>query len=144
MDARYGVPAVLRTGVPEFYADVPDALLVAAARDRRHLEILRQLCFTSVILVPLRTRDRTLGVLMLISAESGRRYDAEDLALAEELARRAAVAGDNAELFRGAQEAVRRRDETVEELRLADRRKDAVLAMLAHAPRHPLSALAHA
>src|SRR5260370_18468088 len=141
MDAPCGVPAVLRTGVPEFDADVPDALLVAAARDARHLEILRQLCFTSVILVPLRTRDRTLGVLMLISAESGRRYDAEDLALAEELARRAAVAVDNAELFRGAQEAVRRRDETVEDLRLADRRKDECLPLLAHDFRNPPPAL---
>jgi signal transduction histidine kinase len=114
--AASGVPAVLRTGVPEFYADVPDALLVAAARDARHLEILRQLCFTSVILVPLRVRERTLGVLILISAESGRRYDAEDLALAEELARRAAAAVDNAELYRAAQEAIGRRDEIVAQL----------------------------
>jgi len=50
--------------------------------------------------VPLIARDRVLGVISLVSAESGRRYGSDDVRLAEDLARRAALAIDNAQLFR--------------------------------------------
>jgi signal transduction histidine kinase/DNA-binding response OmpR family regulator len=72
---------------------------------------LVRLAIASAICIPLRARDRTLGVLTLLTAESGRTYTAPDLELAEELALRAALAVDNARLYHEAQAAIRLRDE---------------------------------
>lgn len=100
-----GVAQVLRTGQSELYPDIPDSLLVEAARDQEHLQILREVGFKSVMIVPLLTRGRTIGTISFVAAESGRQYDSTDLALAEELARRAALAVENARLYQQAQQA---------------------------------------
>jgi PAS domain S-box-containing protein len=94
-----GAANVVRTGRSEIYEDIPDALLVQAAVDQEHLEILRGLQLRSVITVPLTARGRVFGVMTLVFAESGRRYGPADLALAEDLARRAALAVDNARIY---------------------------------------------
>ncbi|HEY9604808.1 MAG TPA: PAS domain S-box protein [Allocoleopsis sp.] len=104
-DAVRGTPQVLRTGQSEFYPDIPDHLLVEVARDAEHLEILREVGFKSVMIVPLLVGGRALGTIAFVAAQSGRRYDRDDLALAEELARRAALAVDNARLYQQAQQA---------------------------------------
>jgi len=93
------VRSASRTGRSEIYEDIPDALLVQAAVDEEHLEILRGLQLRSVITVPLTARGRVFGVMTLVFAESGRRYGPADLALAEDLARRAALAVDNARIY---------------------------------------------
>ncbi|HEX2205676.1 MAG TPA: MHYT domain-containing protein [Longimicrobium sp.] len=99
-----GVPYVVRTGRSELVPEIPDALLESAARDEEHLRMVRALGLRSYLVVPLEARGRVLGAISLVSAESGRRYDETDLALAEELGRRAAVAVDNARLFRETEE----------------------------------------
>jgi PAS domain S-box-containing protein len=99
-DQPGGVPNVLRTGRSEFYPEITEELLEAAAHDEAHLELLREVGFTSVIIVPMSARGRTLGAIALVSAESGRGYEEADLRLAEELARRAALAVDNARLYK--------------------------------------------
>jgi PAS domain S-box-containing protein len=104
-DAPRGVAHVLRTGQPEFYPETSDELLAAIARDAEHLELTRSLGLKSVMIVPLVTRGHTLGALTLVvSAESGRQYTTADLALAEELAQRTALAVDNARLYTEAQQ----------------------------------------
>jgi PAS domain S-box-containing protein len=108
-DAPRGVPEVLRSGRSEFYPEVTDEMLVAAARDPEHLRLMRRMSFTSAMIVPLVARGRTLGAITLVSAESGRRYDRADLELAEELARRAALAVDNARLYDEAQKEISER-----------------------------------
>ncbi len=105
------ITTVLRTGQPQLLPEVPDALLETIARTPEHVEILRQLAPRSLLSVPLVARGRTLGVLTFVAAESARRYGRADLALAEDLARRAALSIDNARLHREAQEAVRVREE---------------------------------
>ena len=95
-----GLYQVLRTGASEFYPDIPDELLVAGARDENHLAIMRQIGFRSVMLVPLKMRERVLGVITFVNTETSRPHTAEDLALAEDLARRAALAVENARLYR--------------------------------------------
>ncbi|HYN90142.1 MAG TPA: PAS domain S-box protein, partial [Ardenticatenaceae bacterium] len=109
--ARVGVPQVLRSGLPEFHADASAALLAADVQQPDQLEaLLEPLGITSWMCVPLLARGRTLGAISFVSTASGRHYDLDDLALAEELARGAALAVDNARLYQEAQDAVRTRD----------------------------------
>lgn len=98
-EATIGAPHVLQTGQAELYPDISDKILGATARDAEHLQLLRQLQITSVMLVPLKARGRTLGVMTFIWAESGHHYNDMDLALAEELGHRAGLAVDNAWLY---------------------------------------------
>jgi len=99
-DAPRGAAAVVRTGRPELYAEVTEELLAAAARDPGHLEILRELGMRSAMVVPLTARGETLGALTFVVAESGRRFGADDFALAQDLGARAGLALDNARLYR--------------------------------------------
>jgi PAS domain S-box-containing protein len=99
---RHGVLEVIRTGKPEFIPDIPDELLVASTRDAEHLRIARELGLRSAMVLPLIARGRTLGALSLVNAESRRRFTQEDFTLAEQLAARAALAVDNARLYREA------------------------------------------
>ncbi|MFL5804019.1 MAG: response regulator [Roseiflexaceae bacterium] len=121
-NAPHIVPQVLRTGRSELYTEVPDSLLIASARDAEHLEILRLLGFKSYICAPLMARGRTLGAITVAVSESGRRYDEHDLALAEELAHRIAVAIDNARLYRVAQEEIAERKQVEAALRQSEER----------------------
>jgi signal transduction histidine kinase/PAS domain-containing protein len=130
-----GVYNVLRTGKAEIYPEITDEMLVAGTVDEEHLRISRELGLKSAIVVPLIARGRTLGALTLVSAESGRRYTQTDLDLAMELARRAALAVDNARLHRAELEARR----AAEAANLA---KTQFLAVMSHELRTPLNAIA--
>ncbi len=99
-DAPNGAPAVIRSGRTEYIPEIPDELLVAVSPDERILAILRDLGLRSVITAPLIARGRTLGALSMVLAESGARYEPADVELAEDLANRAALAIDNARLYR--------------------------------------------
>jgi predicted ATPase/signal transduction histidine kinase len=108
-----GHPAatVLRTGRSMLLPELSVEQLRAMCEDEAHLRLLLALGTTSALAVPLVARGQTLGVLTISSGASGRRYGRADLELAEEVARRAAIAIDNARLYRASQEAVRVREE---------------------------------
>jgi PAS domain S-box-containing protein len=102
--APTGLPSVVRTGQAELYSEITDEMLVASARNEEELAIARRIGSRSVMLVPLVARGKTIGAVTFVSTQSGRKYDERDLALAEEVGRRAGVALDNARLYRQVQQ----------------------------------------
>jgi PAS domain S-box-containing protein len=90
---------VVRGGGSDHEMDISDDLLRKLSHNDEHYGIVRELQFTSYMCVPIAARGRILGAMTLVSGESGRRFSAADLALAEEFARRAALVLDNARLY---------------------------------------------
>jgi hypothetical protein len=113
LDRPTGLPRVLRTGRAEFYPEITDELLVATAKDEQALELARSIGFSSAMIVPLLARERTIGAITFVTAESGRHYAAADLHMAEELASRAALAIENSRLYGESQRAVGLRDDFI-------------------------------
>ncbi|HLJ65822.1 MAG TPA: PAS domain-containing sensor histidine kinase [Chloroflexota bacterium] len=106
-----GAPAVIRSGAPELIREIPDELLEQVSPDERILGILRDLGLKSSMTVPMVARSRVVGAITFVSAESGHLFGEDDLLLAEELASRAALAVDNARLYREVVELVGQKDE---------------------------------
>ena len=98
-DAPAGVHQVIRTGQAELYPEIPDEMLREGAQDEEHYRVLVEFGMRSVIIVPMTTRGRTIGALTFVSGNSGRRFDEQDVELAQELARRCATAIENARLY---------------------------------------------
>jgi PAS domain S-box-containing protein len=100
-----GAPRVIRTGRTEVSLDVSDEQLARASRDAEHLWLLRSLGAKSFMIVPLIARGQTLGAITFLTADPNRRYGTTDIVLAEDLARRGAMAIDNARLHQAAETA---------------------------------------
>jgi signal transduction histidine kinase len=104
-ESSHGARAVIRSGVSQLVTDVSDAVLQRIAVDDEHLELIRSLGLRSFIVVPLRSRNATIGAITFVTAESEKRYDERDLEVAEELAKRAGQAIENTRLFADVEEA---------------------------------------
>lgn len=117
-----GLRKVLRTNEPDMMAEIPEELLDQVAVDPEHRAIMRELGLRSYMVVPMVARGRRHGAITLVSAESGRRYGETDLRFAEELARRAALAVDNAKLYEEAQREISERKKAEDRLREAEAR----------------------
>jgi PAS domain S-box-containing protein len=113
LDPEDPVPRAMRSGEPQLVPVIPDALLQSFARDPEHLARLRAFGLHSLLIVPLNARGRTLGAFTFVMAESGREYGRPDFLLAADLARRAAMAVDNARLFGDAETALQAKHETL-------------------------------
>ncbi len=112
LDAQVETSAaqVLRSRKPVVVRAIDQETLSSVTRDDHQRQMLQALGIHSYVLLPLIARGQMLGLLSLALAESERDYGEEDLRMAEELARRAALAVDNALLYREAQEAIRLRE----------------------------------
>jgi len=120
--------AVLNTGRPVLVAEVTDAWLSETlTRSPHELEVLRRIGPESIVAVPMTARGELLGVMTLLTAGSGRRYDENDVALASEVAHRAALALENARLY--------------EASLAANQAKSDFLAVISHELRTPLNAI---
>jgi PAS domain S-box-containing protein len=104
-DQPHKIWQVLRSRRAWIDPAIEEKRFLAEARDPEHLALLRRLGYTAEMVLPLLARGRTLGAITLVLAGHDRRYGPDDLTLAEELARRAALAIDNARLYSQAQAA---------------------------------------
>lgn len=119
--------AVLSEQRPVLIKNPSDAHIASLAQGEEHLAALRAAEIRSMVGVPLVARGGLLGAMALLSSSSSHLYDTADVRLAEELARRAALAIENARLYRAAQQATRTRDD--------------VLGVVAHDLRNPLQGI---
>lgn len=103
-DAPTGTAAVLRNKKSEFYPDIPDEMLVAAAKDEEELALSRSIGLSSAITVPIVVQDKGVGAITLVTTETKRHYTLTDLAMAEELASRISLAMESVRIYRQLQE----------------------------------------
>lgn len=113
----YGIAQVMKTGKSEIAIAITDEQLTAGIPNLEYLEILRGFGLKSCIIAPLQARGRVLGGISFVFTESNRQYDMTDLELAEDLARRAAIAIDNAHLYYTAQQAKRDAETAADRMR---------------------------
>ena len=116
--APNGAAAAVRTGRRQHFPEITDDMLRASARDAEQLRLLQQVGLRSAVVLPLTAQGRTFGALTLVWSDSERRHDPADLAIAEEVARRLALAIDNARLF-AAEQVARRTAERLQALTAA-------------------------
>ncbi|MBA3579639.1 MAG: PAS domain S-box protein [Gemmatimonadaceae bacterium] len=132
--SKTGIHHVIRTGERVVVPEIPAELLSSSAKDEEHLRLIQALDLKSYICVPLKLRDEVIGALTLVSSNPARHYTEEDADLASDLASRAAVAIDNARLFKQAEDARAAAEE-------ANTAKSEFLAMMSHELRTPLNAI---
>jgi len=130
--AKTGGAHVVKTGQSEICCRMDNGALQQVFENADDRELLLSFDPTSFIAVPLKTYDRVLGAIVMVNTSEGRLCGTEELALAEELAHRAALAIDNASLYKAAQKARA-------ESERANQAKDSFLAMLSHELRTPLT-----
>ncbi len=125
-NSPHGVYKVLRTGESELVPEVSEQMVSRVAWDAEHAQILRNFV-QSYLCVPLRAGNRVLGAMLLARTKTSSRYSAQDLALAEEVGRRAGLAVENARLYA--------------EMRDASAQKSRFLSAVSHDLRTPANAI---
>jgi signal transduction histidine kinase len=126
-DRNHPIWRVLETKQPLLFPDVPLDLLRSIAKNEEHLRLLEAMGIKSVMHIPVVMHDRLVAVLSTVWCRPGHRYRPEDVGVAQEFARRAALALENAHLYDIAQAAIRTRDQ--------------VLGIVAHDLRNPLGTI---
>lgn len=132
LDDEFGIGAVIRTGEPELYTELPEWSTEPTLADEKRRCMLEQLGLRSVLIVPLEAAGTRLGAISFGQSDSGRIFAQDDLLLAGELARRAAGAIQNARAYSAEQRAREAAEQAIHA-------KDQFLAMVSHELRTPLT-----
>jgi len=126
-DASHGVWNVIRTGQSELVHEIGPDFLEHITQDPKRRDAIAALGLRSYIITPLVAHGKVLGAVAFVTAESGRLYNSDDLKLAQDLANRAAIALDNATMYKAVEQ--------------SNRAKSVFLATLSHELRNPLAAM---
>jgi PAS domain S-box-containing protein len=118
---------VARSGAAELLPEITEEMIDSSTQDLEQRQMARDLGLRSAMMVPLIVGQKSFGAISFVTAESGRRYDSQDLILATEIGRRASLAVENARAYTEARTAVQTRDN--------------FLAIASHELRTPLSGL---
>lgn len=111
MEAKNGLPQVLKTGKSELYPFITPEMMEKTARDKEHMQYIKQIGMSSAMIVPLISERKPIGAVTYVSTK--RHFTQSDLAIAEELAHRASLAIENARLYNNAQKAITLRDDFI-------------------------------
>lgn len=127
LNNKAGIATVVRNNKSELIPYLDDEMVELITNDAAHQRLVRQVNCQSLMIVPITVRGQVMGTISFVSCNPERQYTAQDLKLAEELARRASLAVDNARLYRETQKAIQARNE--------------LLSMLSHDLKNPLGAI---
>jgi len=117
LQSTQGVAMVYRTGKSLLLQEVTDDMIMQITKDENRLKLLRKIGMSSLMIVPIIAREKILGTLSFVAAESRMHYREEDLAFAEDLAKRIGLAIDNSRLYKSIQQELEERRHAEEEVR---------------------------